>query len=214
MNNEGLKPENIENNKESLLLGKIRRLEENIAELNVENMDLMHDALTGLNTRKYLEERLEETITSLKNPENEKRKDGFKIFSLIFCDIDNFKNINDNLGHNGGDDVLKKVSEIISGSVRNSDIVCRWGGEEIVVALLGADENEAVEKAEEIRIAIEEGMKNENVTLSLGVACHKDGQDMDSIIKQSDEAMYLAKKSGKNNVKRYSDVLNMGKGTE
>lgn len=200
MNNEGLKPENTEDNKESLLLGKIRGLEENIAELNVENeklkKDLIHDSLTGLKARRYLEERLEETISSLKNPENEKRKDGFKNFSVIFCDIDNFKNINDTLGHKDGDEVLKKVSEIINRNVRVSDVICRWGGDEIAIGLFEVDEEEAVKIAEKIRLAVEVETKDTGVTLSMGIVPYEEGLDMESITDRADKAMYLAKKAG------------------
>lgn len=213
MNNEGLKQsgnfeKDTENNREALLLKKIRGLEENVAELNV---DLMHDSRTGLKSKPYLEERLKDIISSFKNPENKERKEGFKNLSLLFCDIDNFKNINDNLGHNGGDDVLKKVSQIINGCVRTVDIVCRWGGDEIVVALLGANEEEAAKIAEKIRLAIEEGMKDTGVTMSIGAVSYEEGLNMESITERADKAMYLAKKEGKNKVITYSDFLEFEK---
>lgn len=215
MNNEGLKLESfedkkVENNQESLLLVKIRKMEENMAELIVENeklkKDLMHDALTGLNARKYLEERLEETITSLKNPENEKRKDGFKNFSLIFCDIDNFKKINDELGHKGGDETLKKVSAIINHNVRVSDVVCCWGGDEIAIGLFEVEEGEAVKIAEKIRLAVEREAKDTGVTLSMGVVPYEEGLDTASITDRADKAMYFAKSNKKNNVKTYAEI--------
>ncbi|MBM2818207.1 MAG: ggdef domain protein [Parcubacteria group bacterium] len=233
MSNEGLKPESFEDKKitESLLLEEIKNLKDKNDALKEKNSklekqnneweekflklekgykklerDLIHDHLTGLKTRKYFEERVEEIIPSLKSSEHEERKEGFHNLGVLFCDIDNFKKINDTLGHKGGDMVLKRVSEIITSSVRTSDVVSRWGGEEIVVGLFGADEEETVEKAEGIRIAIEEGMKDMNATISIGVAFYKEGLDMDSIIKQGDEAMYFAKSSGKNNVKTYIDI--------
>lgn len=222
MNNEELKPENVEDNKESLLLGKIRRLEEenrkleeqnrklqeNVAELNV---DLMHDSRTGLKAKSYLEERLEDIISSFKNPENKERKEGFKNLSLLFCDIDNFKKINDTLGHLVGNEVLKKVSEIINENVRAVDIVCRWGGDEIVVALLGANEEEAAIIAEKIRLATEEGMKDMGVTMSIGAVSYEEGLNMKSITDRADKAMYWAKRMGKNKVKTYSGVLSASK---
>lgn len=230
MNNEGLKQEsfegkNIENNRESLLLAKISRLEEekrkleeqkrklqeNVAELNV---DLMHDSRTGLKSKPYLEERLKDIISSFKNPENKERKEGFKNLSLLFCDIDNFKKINDTLGHLVGNEVLKKVSEIINENVRAVDIVCRWGGDEIVVALLGANEEEAVIIAEKIRSAVENEAKDTGVKLSIGVVPYEEGLDMESITDRADKAMYLAKESGRNNVKMYSDVSKMNKKEE
>src|SRR3989344_2887209 len=103
MNNENLKPGNVENNQESLLLERIRKLEEKNSELLKENKklehDLMHDPLTGLNTRRYLAEIIEETISSLESSGEERRAEGYSVFSLLFCDIDNFKKINDTYGH-------------------------------------------------------------------------------------------------------------------
>lgn len=213
MNNEGLKQsgnfeKDTENSRESLLLKKIRGLEENIAELNV---DLMHDSRTGLKSRPYLEERLEDIISSFKNPENKERKEGFKNLSLLFCDIDNFKKINDTLGHLIGDEVLKKVSEIINENVRAVDIVCRWGGDEIVVALLGANEEEAATIAEKIRLAVEKESKDTGVTMSIGAVSYEEGLNMESLAERADKAMYWAKKEGKNKVITYSDFLEFEK---
>ena len=195
-----------------------KELEKNIARLEAEieklKHDLIHDALTGLKTRNFFKERAVEIISSIENLKQEKRKEGFHNFSVLFCDIDNFKEVNDKFGHEGGDDVLKKVSKIIKDEVRAADIVCRWGGEEIVVAVLGADENEAAKKAEEIRVAVEEGIRDIGVTVSIGVACYKRGLNKDSIIKFADQAMYLAKKEWKNKIKTYSDVLIVGKETK
>lgn len=216
MNNEGLKQsgnfeKDTEKSQESLLLKKIRKLEENIAELNV---DLMHDSRTGLKSKSYLEERLEDIISSFKNPENKERKEGFKNLSLLFCDIDNFKKINDTLGHRVGDEVLKKVSEIINENIRAADIVCRWGGDEIVVALLGANEEEAAIIAEKIRLAVEKESKDTGVTMSIGAVFYEEGLDMKSLAERADKAMYLAKENGKNNVKTYSDFLKAEKETK
>ena len=218
MNNENLKPGDVENNQELLLLKRINSLEEqkrklewNIAELNVENEklkhDLIHDSLTGLNTRKYLEERAEKTISSFKNTESNERKEGFKNLSLLFCDIDNFKKINDTFGHHGGDEVLKKISEIINNKVRTVDIVCRWGGDEIVVGLFGADEEEAAKIGEDIRVAVEKELKDKGVTMSVGAISYEKGLDIKSITDRGDKAMYWAKEKGRNNVVKYSDFL-------
>lgn len=219
MNKEGLNQEKFEDSKvsESVLLEKVSELEKQINEwkekyLKLENeyskleRDLIHDHLTGLKTRRYFEERVEEIISSLKSSEHEERKEGFYNLGVLFCDIDNFKKINDTHGHKEGDRVLKNVSEIITNNVRASDIVSRWGGEEIVVGLFGSDEIEVAKKAEEIRNDIEQQMKERNVTLSIGIAFYEEGSSMDLIIKQGDEAMYFAKKSGKNNIKTYKDI--------
>ena len=226
MSNEELKPPNFEdkketkNNREFLLLKKIRGLEEHVGEFRVEHEklqdDLKYDYVTGLYNRRYFEEEMEKVIASLKNPESEKlkeqkeRREGFSSLSLLFCDIDNFKTINDTHGHSTGDAVLKKVSEVIRGKVRPNDIVCRLGGDEIGVALLGTKEEEAAIIGEKIRSAVEEEIKDIGVTLSVGVASYEEGLDMKSVMDRADKAMYLAKKE-RNNVKTHFDVLEVEK---
>ena len=200
------------------MLEKISQLEKRVSELKTENEklisedkklkhDLMHDSLTGLNTKKYLEGIMEETISSLDVPESERRIEGYRGFSLLFCDVDNFKKINDMFGHNKGNDVLKKVSEIINDSVRVSDIVCRWGGDEIVVGLMGANEEKASQIGEKIRVAVEKETKDTGVTVSIGVIAYEKGLNMQLIVEGADKAMYWAKKEGKNKVIKYSDFL-------
>jgi len=211
VNNEKLDSGSFEDNQESLLLERIRKLEEKNSELLKENKklehDLMHDPLTGLNTRRYLAEIIEETISSLESSREERRAEGYSVFSLLFCDIDNFKKINDTYGHGGGDDTLKKVSEIINDSVRMTDIVCRWSGDEIVIGLMGADEEEAAKIAEKIRVAVEEEVKDTGVTMSIGAVSYEKGLNIKSITDRADKAMYWAKEKGKNKVVKYSDFL-------
>ena len=138
------------------------------------------------------------------------------IFRWVIRDIDYFKTVNDTYGHSFGDEILKKVSQIIEKNIRNSDTACRWGGEEIVVSLLGANEQEAKGVAEKIRKAVQEEINQEygdnprysnlRVSLSIGVSSYEKKLSLDQLINQADEAVYLAKKE-KNCVKTYSDVL-------
>lgn len=214
MNNEGLKSENIvgeEKNEKFFLLEKIKELEEKIKKLEGENQNLMVDSVTKLKTRKYFEERMKEIISSLENTGQDKRKEGYRNFSIIFCDLDKFKEVNDTLGHQEGDNVLKKVSEIISGKVRDTDVVSRWGGDEIAIGLMGAGEEEAVKKGEEIRAAVEDGLREYGVTLSVGVVSCEGGLNVELVMERADKALYLAKSIGKNNVKTYTDVLSASK---
>ena len=181
------------NEEASIFLERIKKLEEKCEQLTAENhalkeiieKDLIHDHLTGVKNRKYFEERAEEIISSVKKKEEseESRKEGYEHFSVLFIDIDHFKEINDSLGHEGGDKVLKEISGIIEENVRNSDIVARWGGEEFVVGLQGTNEEEAFGVAEKIRIAVDSHIGKMKTTLSVGVAfCNKD--DVDSLIKK------------------------------
>ncbi|MEK7104552.1 MAG: diguanylate cyclase [Patescibacteria group bacterium] len=218
MNSENFKTENIEKeteteNRETLLLEKNRKLEETISGLRAEieklKNDLMHDPLTGLISRQHFEKETEETLSSFDGYNGERRTEGYSSFSFLFCDIDNFKKINDTFGHEKGNDVLKMVSKIIKENVRTADMVCRWGGDEIVIGLFGANEEEAAEIAEKIRFSVEEGAKKEvtGVTLSIGAMSYEKGLDLKVIAENADKAMYWAKKEGKNKVIKYSDFL-------
>lgn len=203
--------EKIEISEAETLRQRVEFLEAENAELKIENAklkeDLIHDSLTGLKTRKYFIEEAEDNLSAITNPAAEKREEGFSNVSYLFCDIDYFKKVNDELGHDAGDEVLKKVAKILEENVRESDTVCRWGGEEMIVSLLGADEKEAAEKAEELRKKIKEGT---NVSLSIGVSASEGEVGFDELIKRADKAMYAAKhgeNGGRNQVKTYSEVL-------
>ncbi len=190
------------------LLKKIAELEEKISRLE---QDLVHDKLTSLKTRAFFEEKSKNYLDDSKKI-SEKRKNlpTFSDFSLIFFDIDHFKKINDTYGHLAGDEVLKSVAKIIESHVRAKDIVARWGGEEIAVLLLGADEKHAKIKADEIRVAIEdfkfEGKENVSVTVSAGVSSFDEGLDQKAILERADQALYRAKNDGRNQVVAYSQL--------
>ncbi len=125
--------------------------------------------------------------------------------SLIFVDIDHFKSVNDQYGHECGDITLASVAGIIKDTVRGSDIVFRYGGEEFVVLLSGANLEKAGEIAERIRKAIAcntlaYGMNTINITASLGVSALKGNDNVESFIHNADQAMYQAKNDGRNRV--------------
>lgn len=130
--------------------------------------------------------------------------------SLIMCDVDYFKNYNDNYGHPRGDDVLKMVATTIDNRVRRgSDLVARYGGEEFAIILPDAKIDQAYSIAEQIRIAIkdlaiahEKSSIDEHVTVSLGIASVIPNMDLHSphLIEQADEALYSAKAAGRNQV--------------
>ncbi len=125
--------------------------------------------------------------------------------SLIFVDIDHFKIINDLHGHACGDLALASVASWIKDSVRGSDVVFRFGGEEFVVLLAETALNDAAVIAERIRADIEShalayGMEVLNITASLGVSSLQEGDGIDSFIKRADKAMYQAKRGGRNRV--------------
>lgn len=126
-------------------------------------------------------------------------------FSLIFVDIDYFKSINDDYGHDCGDLALASVASWMMDSVRGSDAVFRYGGEEFVILLSDTNSEGAAVIAERIRADIEShtlayGMEVLNITASLGVSTLKGDDTPDSLVKRADEAMYRAKRQGRNRV--------------
>jgi len=132
--------------------------------------------------------------------------------SIIFFDIDYFKQINDTYGHECGDITLASVASIIKEAVRGSDIVYRYGGEEFVILLSDTDIDGAKVMAERIRSKIEShtiayGMDIIKLTASLGVSSLRGNDTADSLIKRADKAMYLAKDQGRNQIQVESIAL-------
>ncbi|WP_010252459.1 diguanylate cyclase [Acetivibrio cellulolyticus] len=152
------------------------------------------DKLTGVYTRKYFESVIDQIIN---NAHSEKSP-----LSLIMIDIDKFKSINDNFGHQKGDEILSNVGRILMENIRSADVCCRYGGEEFVIILPDTSINEAEAVAEKLRSAIEKerlmGQGN-NLTVSLGVSSYpKHGEWRDELIGKADQALYYAKESGRN----------------
>lgn len=159
---------------------------------------VVHDQLTGVYNRNKFR-----TISDADTEEFVICEDA--PLSVIMLDLDYFKKINDKYGHEAGDIVLKHTASVLNKSVRSSDFVIRWGGEEFVVILVGCDVNRAVQIAEKIRVNIE---SSENsicpVTASIGVAEYVGGSYHD-VIECADVALYKAKKNGRNQVVQYQD---------
>jgi len=190
---------------------KIKELEKEVARLK----ELAYkDELTALYNRHGFKEESTKFINEVKGYlENPSRREDFliKSLSLAIFDIDNFKKINDTYGHQAGDAILKLVGKIIKERLRGIDIVARWGGEEIIVGLIGSDENHAYEIANDIRKKIEEAAVDWKgglikFTVSGGVASLAETEDFDGLFKKSDEALYRAKQTGKNKIVKVSDL--------
>lgn len=122
--------------------------------------------------------------------------------SLILFDIDHFKQINDSLGHQAGDSVLKELCALIGGQLRSSDHLARWGGEEFIIILPESVLSSAIVTAEKLRKMVEEYpfSINQHVTCSFGVIQCRDDESADSVIDRADGKLYDAKESGRNNV--------------
>ena len=157
------------------------------------------DGLTELYNHRYFQEQMLRQVEQAKRYESN--------FSLIIIDIDHFKNFNDTFGHQSGDAVLRQVALTLKRSVRATDIVCRYGGEEMSIILPNIGKDEAYSTAEKICKRVAEktyrlsGNRESNVTISLGVATYPyDGSDAAAIIESADKRLYVAKNNGRNQV--------------
>jgi diguanylate cyclase len=150
------------------------------------------DPLTGAGNRRGLDAKLAEVVNSF-------RRTGTQS-SLILLDLDHFKKVNDLYGHAVGDQILKRVTEIINLRIRVTDSLYRIGGEEFIVALEGADLHKAAHLAEQLRTLVDanELVPDHAVTISLGVAELKDGESANDWLHRADEALYRAKDAGRN----------------
>jgi diguanylate cyclase (GGDEF)-like protein len=157
------------------------------------------DGLTDLYNHRYFQEQMQMFCA------NSKRYDS--VFSLIILDIDFFKKFNDNFGHQSGDAVLRQVAQILKKNVRATDIVCRYGGEEMSIILPNAGEEEALNTAQKLCKIVSEqkfilsGNRESNVTISLGVSTYGlDGEEPSVLIEIADSRLYNAKNNGRNRV--------------
>ncbi len=151
------------------------------------------DALTGLLRRTRCEQQANKAIEESAVKQSP--------VSTIVIDIDHFKKVNDTHGHDAGDKVLRRVSDLIKAGTRATDIAARWGGEEFVVVLPDTPDEIAFVVAERIRKMVESGMKDIGVTVSCGVATLAAGTTgLAELIKQADERLYAAKNAGRNRV--------------
>ena len=157
------------------------------------------DGLTELYNHRYFQEQMILNIETAKRYENN--------FSLILIDIDFFKKFNDKFGHQSGDAVLKQVAQTLKKNVRSTDIVCRYGGEEMSVILSNTNKEEAIHTAQKLCNAVSERLfdlannQKEHVTISLGVSTYpQNGETSQALIEHADKGLYKAKENGRNQV--------------
>ncbi|HQU16323.1 MAG: hypothetical protein B7Z66_09590 [Chromatiales bacterium 21-64-14] len=167
-----------------------------------------YDALTGLPNRRLLQERLGQAVAQT-------RRAG-RMLAVLFVDLDHFKPINDSLGHDAGDELLKIVSGRLTEAVRESDIVARLGGDEFIVALTNlAREQDAVMVAEKVRgilrqpVALGQAQEGVEVSCSIGISMYPtDGTEIDVLLRKSDAAMYRAKARGRDGYIFHGQAVN------
>lgn len=161
--------------------------------------DSHHDKLTGLKNRMGFYYDFSKRYKDYLVPGSDKR------MSLFICDIDKFKRVNDTYGHNAGDDVLAFTAHLVESCCGENDMVYRWGGEEFVMVMRGAELDEAVRKAEEIRVKLEGSDIDADgttirCTLSFGCALFDPSKTIEENVSSADEKLYTAKETGRNKV--------------
>jgi diguanylate cyclase (GGDEF)-like protein len=184
--------------KDVLILGEeIRKYIDQLSrEVELYTLKAYIDSLTGVYNRRALEETAPDLIakyTGMRKP-----------LSVMMVDFDNFKEVNDTYGHQVGDFVLKESAQLITSTLRETDLVFRYGGEEFFIILPGTSLEGALKAAENVRRKVEShifriGQYEISLTVSVGVTEVKD-QDIGEIINRADRALYIAKKTGKNRV--------------
>lgn len=177
-----------------ILLTQWRNREKQINEMS------QIDPLTGIYNRR----KVGLTLNALQEDEES--------FAIVLLDLDHFKKINDNHGHDVGDQVLQRVAKILSMNLRDGDVVGRFGGEEFILILKQKTLGQAIVISERCRQEIEKSvvavnkMINVKITASFGIAISGMDMSKEAIIRQADQALYFAKKSGRNQVRHYFDL--------
>lgn len=161
-----------------------------------ENLEMVvSDPLTGLGNRRYFERAIEPLFSALDEKD--------EAFSILVFDIDHFKRVNDILGHDMGDQILKEIATRLATNVRAVDIVSRYGGEEFMIAMPKTEEADGLSAADRIRASIAstpifvDGQALQ-ITTSVGVAQVQKGEQLRDVFKRADDALYKAKQAGRN----------------
>ncbi|UCD05348.1 MAG: GGDEF domain-containing protein [candidate division WOR-3 bacterium] len=187
---------------DNLLRKEFRDIEKFVRKSRKRLATLAHaDKLTGLYNRQYFDRTAPE--------EFRKARSANSYFSVLFVDLDRFKEVNDTYGHRTGDEVLRGVAWLIQRACRKTDLVARYGGEEIVIVLPKTRSSHAIKIAEETRLIIERQTKkilDVPITVSIGISTFpEDGSDLNSLLENADKALYEAKRSGRNRVVKYHE---------
>jgi diguanylate cyclase (GGDEF)-like protein len=166
-----------------------------------------HDALTGLPNRLLFSDRLTRSMAEARRHK--------QMLAVMFLDLDGFKLVNDTLGHDGGDLLLRKVAERLTGCLREVDTVARMGGDEFTIILEDIKQaQDAAKVARKVLDALSKAFvlrgRELTVTASMGISLYPaDGNDVETLVRQADNAMYRAKEQGRNTYHLYSDALSV-----
>ncbi len=179
-------------------------LEKSRDEIRLQNQELetmsRKDPLTGLSNRRGFMEWFEKQFARA-------RTEGLDL-QCIMADIDHFKAVNDTHGHAAGDEVIRRVSDLLTTAVRGSDAVCRYGGEEFCIVLPGAPNEVAGRVAERLcRTARSRGFEQVPISVSFGTGSILSGaESIAELLEQSDRALYASKEAGRDRVTAWEDI--------
>ena len=162
------------------------------------------DPLTGIGTRRLADQTLEPVLAAVAGGETS--------LGVMFLDVDHFKQVNDALGHLTGDRVLRMVGQTLANGLRSTDIPVRWGGEEFVALLPGADQRVLEATAERVRMLVEnswiqKGDLQVRVTVSVGATMAVPGEGAEAVLERADRFMYASKATGRNRVTTTNGAL-------
>lgn len=179
---------------EALVDYRTRQLRQKSRELQ---QQATHDTLTGLFNRRYADEYLKQQLSYARRHDVE--------FTVALADVDHFKRINDRFSHAAGDEVLRRIADLLSERCRNSDMIARYGGEEFLICFPSTDKKMATQICMELRAAVEAAdwssiVDDLQVTLSFGLASTDSDSRRTTILSAADEQLYRAKDEGRNRV--------------
>lgn len=182
----------------NISLDQSRLYNENQTLIKKLKMAATTDFLTKLHNRNFF-------YSSIKHIQAQGKREGYQ-YGIVMIDIDHFKAVNDNYGHEAGDIAIKRVASVIKKSARESDISCRWGGEEFLILVPKSSQTELVQFAQRLRkrietsvIVIEPGMLEFSITASIGISIGDD-ENIENVIAKADKHLYRVKQSGRNAV--------------
>jgi diguanylate cyclase (GGDEF)-like protein len=193
-------------------LDKVRREHDNfvseshkaLAEFETIKSISLRDSLTKVYNRRAFDEQISMTIEKFV-------KGNLSTLSLIIFDIDFFREVNNNYGHQAGDSILSNVGRLIKECLRNDDFIFRYGGDEFIILLPEASLSDGVKVAEKVRLQMEvvefrlhrQSERNIHITISVGVTQAKKGDSANSVLARADRALYISKKDGRNKVSTF-----------